>query len=975
MTSAYLKGCERVAHIVSKGPSFREIVRARVAQELDALAADDRIPAVYVRHLIRAMKHGRIYDVAHSDVCFFGKTENNLKEFMFLLRVLEEQGIAYSANQFLDFTSVKKWRLKFPSRVAREIIPDVEQWLKGVGSLDGAHLFQHLQYTSTYLNVLDSYRGKDNLLPLIAVVANDHSPSQVGFAMAMEHLGVPVIYIQHAEVSCSFPPLDFAASVLRNRVSLETYQAIGEIKGRVFIVSRDFNGAAFREVLKREHQKTIVGIYPTSRCDAATIRRAVDSIRENDRITDYFVKPHPNSATKFSKEDSVYFQIRTSVPEEDHVALVGNSSMVIELLSKGVPVYQLFDLDNVERDYYGFVRTGLAPETDVEGLKKAFWESGFYDDRWLEKAARYDPSLEKDQVMARAELAQFVQSLLTKRGVLGGQGRKGRSRSFKLSAKIRVKQVLETGVLFLARRSPRNAQRLGVLLTGSISNTSQAKLSATLLRSSTIQSVETIMDQVDDRAGLVDLMLRSKNKVDLRYGVMSWFDKRWRGRDARALDFVRSYVRQGVANADSWVRLKIHDIAAIPLESDVATSILEEIKAVREIQLRIQYEDLALRVFIKNGLLKQFFSLLHASPVNKLENLSSNYKVEIARLISRQDMEADGFTREEFLQELSAFERKKIYAAGVTQVITCEKWSHGQLEKDFVDLAHPSLAKVFRKFVLPVYDRLRPRMRYMDIRTDAGQADSLRLAILDALTSRRPFSFVRLGDGEAYLFGNEKFPFSDDDRAFRERHWWGTNISLEQRASLISRSVAAVATADIVGIPSIHRFFRDFSEHSYDLLASTANRGIVTSVLGAEDTISQDALLTEDRAHHIVMTPECLREYIRAAKRTIFISSVKAARTLEIAGDLGEIHVIEVPTHSKTRDNQLYTDRADVLPLVMDELERKLRGMVEPGDLVLVGAGIAGKSFVGIAKEKGAVALDLGGMVEVFSGIPNGPLF
>lgn len=945
-------------------------------QELDALAVASQGAAAYVKHLTRAMKHGRVYDVAHCDVCFFGKTENNLKEFRFFLRVLEEQGVSCSSKNFLDdFTSVRKWRPKIASQLAREVVPDVEQWLKDVDSLDGAHLFQHLQYTSTYLNVLGSYRGKESLLPLLAVIANDHSPSQVGFAMAMEHLGVPVIYIQHAEVSSSFPPLDFSASVLRNRGSLETYQEIGEVRGHIFVVSRDFDGAVFRKVLEKPSESVVAGIYPTSRCDVEAIRKAIDSLRGNPRVREYFVKPHPNSATVFSKEDLAYFHVRTSVPNEEHVAIVGNSSIVIDLLSKGVPVFQLFDLDKIERDYYGFAKTGLAPAIDFNGLRSAFWVSDFYNERWLEKAAQFDPSLEKNQVLARAELAQFVQSLFTKRGALAIQSQRRRARPFKLGAKIKIKQMLEMGVLFLAQRSPRNAQRLGVMLTGSVPAASQATIPAAVLRSSTIQSVETILDQVDERAKLVDLMLGSKSSVDLRYGVMSWFDKRWRGRDARALDLVRSYVREGITDADHWMRLKIHDIAAIPLDADVATSIVGEIKAIREIQLRIQYEDLALRVFIKNGLLKQFFELLHASPVNKLETLSSNYKVEIARLMSRPGLEDVTFTKGEFLRGLSAFERKKIYAAGVTEIITSERWNHRTLEKDFLELAHRRLAKTFGRLVAPAYERLLSRARYMDIRTDAQQAEDLRIAILNALNEKRPFSFVRLGDGEAYIFNNEELPFSRDDRAFRERHWWGVNLNDEQRASIISRSVSAVANADIVGIPSIHRFFRDFSEHSYDLLASTANRGIVTSVLGAESILSKNALLTEDRAHHIVMTPDCLRRYIGAAERTIFISSVKAARTLEVAGQLGDIHVIEVPTHAKTRENQLYTDRTDALPLVMDELEGKLRRLVKPGDLVLVGAGVAGKSFIGIAKEHGAVALDLGGMVEVFSGIPNGPLF
>lgn len=975
MSTAYLKGCHRVSCLVTKSPSFREIVGARVSQEIEALAAQDRTSLAYVKQLMDTIKQGRIYDVVHADIVFFGKTENNLREFRFLLRVLDEQGVTCSYKFFLDdFVSVRRKGPSIAKGTMEGIAQDVIQWLHDTEGLTGAHLFQHMQYTSTYHDVLGSYHGKKHLLPRIAVVANDHSPSQVGFAMAMESLGVPVIYIQHAEVSDSFPPLDFTASVLRNRVSLDTYQEVGPIEGRTFVVSRNFEAAAFREVLHKTSGDAIVGIYPTSRCDTAIIRKVVDSLKRNPAVRDYFVKPHPNSATKFSREEEKYFQIRTTVPDDGHIAIVGNSSVVIDLLSRGVPVYQLFALDKVVPDYYGFVKTGLAPAIEYSDLEKEFWARNFYDEEWLERAARFDPSVEDDQVQARRELAHFLQDTLAQRAPDPSEYPVTRL-PLSIRMKIKIKYALQKTLRPVARRFPRAVEQLGTLLSGSVPETYRRTI-PTSMRTSTVQAVEIVLDHASERAKLANLLLSSSNGVELRMGVMSWFDKRWQDRDARAMEVVRANLRQdGGTSGDTWLRLKTHDIAALPLVEEAATEIAQEIKAVRDFPLRSKYEELALRVFIKNGLLKQFFDLIHASPVYRLENLSGSFKVEIARLLSRSDLNEQRLTKEEFLQSISQYERKKIYASGTTQLITKERWGHEVLEKDFVALTHPELAETFRQIVAPAYEQLRPRMQYMDIRTDAGQAEELRRVILGAIEAKKPFSLVRLGDGEAYLFNSDGLPFTDDDRSFRERHWWGVNLEAGQRKALILRSREAVAEADIVGVPSIHRFFRDFSELSSNLLASTANRGIVTSVLGAREVLSANALLTEDRANHIVFTRDCLRRYIQAAERVIFVSSVRTSRVMEISGDLDDVHVIEIPTHAKTRDNHLYADHPDVLPLVMHDLEERLRGMVRPGDLVLVGAGIAGKSFIGIAKKQGAVALDVGGMIEVFFGIPNGPLF
>ncbi|EHK54143.1 hypothetical protein MAXJ12_26778, partial [Mesorhizobium alhagi CCNWXJ12-2] len=71
------------------------------------------------------------------------------------------------------------------------------------------------------------------------VLANDHMPVHIAISMAMKSVGVPRLYLQHAEVSEAFPPLDFEFNLLRSQKSLDTYRAIGEIEGKVYIVPRD----------------------------------------------------------------------------------------------------------------------------------------------------------------------------------------------------------------------------------------------------------------------------------------------------------------------------------------------------------------------------------------------------------------------------------------------------------------------------------------------------------------------------------------------------------------------------------------------------------------------------------------------------------------------------------------------------------------------------------------------------------------
>ncbi|MEZ0171825.1 hypothetical protein [Microvirga sp. TS319] len=396
------------------------IVGERVPEQLEMMARSSgaELARLYAEYLEGRPKTVRTFDVGYADLCFFGGTANNLREFTFLLKVLDEHSIRYSHKFFLrDFRAHTSRIASAVETVRTEVLHAGVQWVHRCGTVSGSHLNQLLQYTGIFLGVLHSYADKRHLLPRIAVVANDHSPSQVGFAMAMKSLGVPVIYVQHAEVSEIFPPLDFTASVLRNQRSLDTYRRVGPVKGKTFVVSRIFDKARFQDVMAPLTGEAIVGIYPTSRFDRADLQVAIESLRRNPAVQDYFVKLHPNTPLTFNEEEATYFKFRTNTPDARHVAIVGNSSVVVELLSQGHPVYQLFDLDGVDADYYGFVKAGFAPSIEPGDLEKSFWTGGFYNEDWLKRGSRFEPSMREDQWAARRKLARFMARLLKRRAM------------------------------------------------------------------------------------------------------------------------------------------------------------------------------------------------------------------------------------------------------------------------------------------------------------------------------------------------------------------------------------------------------------------------------------------------------------------------------------------------------------------------------------------------------------------------------
>src|SRR5690606_14340579 len=97
------------------------------------------------------------------------------------------------------------------------------------------------------------------------------------------------------------------------------------------------------------------------------------ALQVNRDVTNVFLKPHP-SLDMGALAESLGVKLCAMVPEEPHVAIVGNSSVAQGLATAGHLVFQDFKLDPVVRDYYGFVNDGLTCELGVQDIGERFWQ-------------------------------------------------------------------------------------------------------------------------------------------------------------------------------------------------------------------------------------------------------------------------------------------------------------------------------------------------------------------------------------------------------------------------------------------------------------------------------------------------------------------------------------------------------------------------------------------------------------------------
>ncbi|SFR42223.1 hypothetical protein SAMN04488073_0938 [Marinobacter gudaonensis] len=354
----------------------------------------------------------KVYTVPNVPVIYCGGSKNNEREFSFFSKMCSKkiQMVGYARDANLSFVSAKELRKTFIENVFSfsalfvcffylfkiKLNPISFKYLSTFGKV----------YLQTFISF---YRLKS--LPRVLVVANDHTDFPVAASMVMQYFGVPVIYVQHAEVSPSFPPLDFSVSVLRNEKSLQVYKRCGDVLGDTFVIPRQEKVAGFTRLIESQSGQTHIVVYLSSVYQEDALKRCIEALQENANVLGVSVKPHPRANHEFlnSIRD---VRVYDTIPSDDHVAVVPNSSVLIELLETGIPVFQLFNLDNVDRDYYGFVREGIAPEISVEDLRKPFWVSRFYDEQWVSRFAAYSPAVDDSWRAAVPALMARMEAIL-----------------------------------------------------------------------------------------------------------------------------------------------------------------------------------------------------------------------------------------------------------------------------------------------------------------------------------------------------------------------------------------------------------------------------------------------------------------------------------------------------------------------------------------------------------------------------------
>ena len=913
----FTTGLARVAKPVQGNPNYADILGSRVDRFMENYAVPE--PDSLGGMVGRALENKRYFrnGVVPGAAVSYGRSRNNRREFNFLRSFLGRQGLdsqLFNAG-YVQFSSSR--RVCDDRSSLRVLAKQLDAYENSQPPLSPSTVFQLSNYTHAYLSWSKNLRDSAGS-PRVLLFANDHSPNQVACSMVAKELGIPRIYMQHAEVTKLFPDLDFEIAILRNEASREIYEQAGPLPTGSFSISREKEPFRVSEFSLALSGRPLVGIYLTAQVEWSGVRRVLDEVDSNSRVRGAFLKPHPGMPRQLVARECPGARIEYEIPSISHIAVVANSSVVVELLHRSIPVFQNYGMDSVPDDYYGFSRTGIAPEVSVEDLQEPFWQRFVVNEAWLSAFSRYDPQADENYPEQEEGLADTLRLFFSP---VGGRD-------------VRPERLPE------------------------IAWSSAPAMAADLLRC-TPESVLTCLGEGREEDASLSDQLYVRAADDL-----------YAHRDPKLYDVFASSRRTTEVGSEFIFHTKRRDIeltgrlvASGELEAmtDFLLSVQEEKFAER---LNIQFVLLLLRLS-EHQMLKDFYERVGGI---SLKRMHVNHRIALARWLRERPARQSeiGLDLIDLYDGLSEFLRLKLRLLSSTAAQYRDSgWTHEAVESLFIDAAEPGVLEDYLLLYKSNYDALRDRMEYMDVRWSADQCERLVARFADAIRTKSPFSLIRLSDGEGYVYTDRAKFFTIEDAKLRERHWWREELPEALRNRILVAIQGAVSRADVLGIPCIYRLWREVGPKTSSLLSSTQARGLAEVLMQVAKLNNARQMYSEEKCNLPVFSDPAVVENLgRIAKKVVIVGSATERAVRETFPTLQNLRYVPIPTHSRSVGNEKYGNLNTSLPFMCDQISEQVRTLSRPGDLVLIAAGVVGKIFVDDARQSGAVGLDVGSSLD-----------
>ncbi len=450
---------------------------------------------------------------------------------------------------------------------------------------------------------------------------------------------------------------------------------------------------------------------------------------------------------------------------------------------------------------------------------------------------------------------------------------------------------------------------------------------------------------------------------------------------ARRLDLVdRALADGGFGFADTAL---FHSLRLQQYRGEITIGATEAIAAFARLAANTLHSDNAANVvadlLARRGNSEDLAAFLETLPPEHLTRLAASTFFGCARLLTAsgstrvawlRNAYLDALSPEQqlyFLEVLPPRDQTKLLGAPLTPQAALKRFAAVYSSQDAQDRAD------FERCALePLRRQATGPNAFMNIRFDRSEQTALLGKFSTALETGKGFGLVRLGDGEAYGYDHAGLGIAADadfreDNQTRERMWWGRVLPAAARTDIKRRFRQSVAEADAIGIPSVYRMIRDRGPAGSAFGQNSGQRGlaVVLAKLGTDIPLI-DKILTEERCHQILFTRPELEALAAKAGRVVLVSCWRADQ-LALKSTV-PVHEIVIPGHTKVAKATGLETGAPALFQTFDDQIASMAALCGPGTLVLVGAGFLGKIFIAAARNKGAVALDVGAVLDYLAG-------
>jgi len=276
-------------------------------------------------------------------------------------------------------------------------------------SFKAMRVIELLGYYTRYLDLFS--RGKF----AVAVTSNHSNPHGIAFNLAAQKCGVPVVLISHGMPIRPVARLKYTLAVVHCEAARQTYLDEGCQMERVLTHGRKRDYVPLRPLPTQIN----LGIFLCKDVNEPKLQALVENLLANERVARILIRPHPKNLWRnidawiASREDERLSRSFGSTVRDDmrdlHLVFGGNSSVLIEAVTAGIPSAYVDDLDHGPADLHGFVAARLIYGSDDDPNIDEIVR--FYErPDWSQTLQRF-ANIEKDEATVMAKTAKAIAEL------------------------------------------------------------------------------------------------------------------------------------------------------------------------------------------------------------------------------------------------------------------------------------------------------------------------------------------------------------------------------------------------------------------------------------------------------------------------------------------------------------------------------------------------------------------------------------